>query len=259
MKLDRLNEMEHYIYCRGNVSLEELAEHFGVSVNTVRRDIVEIMKNDTIRKVYGGVVSRPEPELVPRTEREKTNRTAKQTIGMLAAERIADYSTVFLDTGTTIARIIPYLANKQNLTIITASLPVIEQATQYPNLNIFTLGGFFNKEISGFVGITVTEYLNRLAFDTAIVSAAGITDKSEMTIDGFYEEPIKRQVLARGCRDVTLVADTEKFGRSALFSFGTLSDIQCIISEQKPPEPYLSRLQDMRIKTVYPNCREHQG
>jgi DeoR family myo-inositol catabolism operon transcriptional repressor len=244
--------MEHYIYRCGNVSLENLSEHFGVSINTVRRDVGELLKNGTIRKVYGGVIATPAAELIPISHREEANLDAKKTIARLAAEQIQDNTTLYLDTGTTVSEIVPYLINRQNLTIITNSLRVIEGVSQHPNINLFTLGGFYNGEISGFVGITVIDSLNRLAFDTAVISTTGISLDSGLTIGGYFEDPIKRHVLEHSRKRVILVADSGKFDRTALFSFGDIKDINCIITEKEPPRPYREKFQQLNVEMIYP-------
>ncbi|KHE73253.1 DeoR family transcriptional regulator, partial [Halobacillus sp. BBL2006] len=56
MKVKRINQIEEYLKDKHEASLEELKEHFKVSLNTIRRDINELAKSSTIKKVYGGVV-----------------------------------------------------------------------------------------------------------------------------------------------------------------------------------------------------------
>ena len=57
MRAERLNEMEQYILGKETVSLEDLCDQFDISMNTVRRDISELLDRGNIRKVYGGVSS----------------------------------------------------------------------------------------------------------------------------------------------------------------------------------------------------------
>lgn len=252
MRLDRLTEMEHYIYQCGSISLIELASHFNVSLNTVRRDIDEIIKNKTIRKVYGGVVSEQNPSIVPRFERETSCVNSKKIIGRLAADFVQEKSTIFIDTGTTTSYMIPNLADKEGITIITNSVSVMEQVVQYPNLSLFSLGGFYNDDVCGFVGISVTDCLNRLSFDIAFLSAAGISPDGELTIDGYYEHPIKTAVMNKHAQKTYLLADMSKFEKTALLSYGNLSNIDTLITNEKPDKKIEELLKTNQVSVIYP-------
>lgn len=252
MRLDRLNEMEHYIYQKGSVSLQDLSEYFDVSINTVRRDIRVLLGNGTIKKVYGGVAATTPTKQIQISQREQVCMEEKRAIAKLAADQIPDNATLYLDTGTTVSEIVPFLVEKQNLTIVTNSMRVVERMVQYPNINLFVLGGFYSSDISGFVGITVLDNLNRLAFDIAILGATGISLDGGLMTGGFSEEPIKRHVLTHSKKQVMLLVDSEKFDRTALFSFGEIQDIHCIVTNREPPYPYKSKFEQHNIKMIYP-------
>lgn len=253
MRLDRLNEMEHYIYQKGNASLQDLSEHFDVSINTVRRDIRVLMTNGTIKKVYGGVAATmPAKQLIQVSQREQECMEEKRMIAKLAAQQIPDNTTLYLDTGTTVSEIVPFLAEKQNLTIVTNSVRVLERMVQYPNLNLFVLGGFYSSDISGFVGITVLDNMNRLAFDYAVLGATGISLDGGLMTGGFSEEPIKQHVLRHSKKKVMLLVDSEKFDRTALFTFGEIGDIHCVVTDREPPRRYRERFEINNIQVLYP-------
>ncbi len=253
MRLDRLNEMEHYIYQKGNASLQDLSEHFDVSINTVRRDIRVLLTHGTIKKVYGGVAATtPAKQQILISQREQVCMEEKRVIAQLAAEQIPDNATLYLDTGTTVSEIVPFLVEKQNLTIVTNSVRVVERMVQYPNINLFVLGGFYSSDISGFVGITVLDNLNRLAFDIAVLGATGISLEGGLMTGGFSEEPIKQHVLKHSKKQVMLLVDSGKFDRTALFSYGEIQDVHCIVTDREPPHPYKSKFEQHNIKMIYP-------
>ena len=81
MRLDRLNCMEQYILDKGTASLEDLAVQFSVSLNTVRRDIAELLERGQIKKVYGGVAALTVKTLLPLPVRAERQHLEKQAIG----------------------------------------------------------------------------------------------------------------------------------------------------------------------------------
>ena len=96
MRAERLNEMEQYILGKETVSLEDLCDQFDISMNTVRRDISELLDRGNIRKVYGGVSSTLINRPVGFSVRKQKNSEAKHVIGQLASKLVSDGSSIFL-------------------------------------------------------------------------------------------------------------------------------------------------------------------
>lgn len=113
-------------------------------------------------KVYGGVsAGNRSPSVIPISERSMRNDRAKQAIGRLAATLVQDNMSIFLDSGSTTMRILPYLADKQNVTVITHSLMALYEAAKYPSLHVIALGGMYNWVTSSFVGANTLDELSK--------------------------------------------------------------------------------------------------
>ena len=159
MRLDRLNEMEQYVLDQGTSSLEELCQHFDVSMNTVRRDLADLVQRGRLKKVYGGVSAESRtPSVIPMSERASRNGSNKQIIGKLAASLVQDNMSIFLDSGSTTMRILPYLADKQNVTVITHSLMALYEAAKYPSLHVIALGGMTSQRMRRLNGLNIHGY-----------------------------------------------------------------------------------------------------
>lgn len=239
MRLDRLNNMEEYVVNCGNVSLENLAEHYQISINTVRRDLEELLNRGRIKKVYGGVMSCPTSEI---TYREETNTSAKQTIGALIAQLIKDDSTVFIDSGTTTAQVIPHLCNKSNITIISNSLKVMFETSKYPNINLLAIGGYYNPSKASFVGSTTIESMAKLNFDMVLIGATCVNLRSGLTINSYFEVDIKQWLVKNNKNHIALLADSDKYDKSALYSFCDFDDVNIVVAERPLPQHYIERM-----------------
>ena len=253
MRVNRINEMEAFIIERGNVSLTELADCFSVSVNTIRRDIAELLKNGNIKKIYGGVMAVSSSVPIPISQREKANISSKHTIGALAAQLVQDNSTVFIDTGTTTTNVLPYLEKKNNVTIITSNLKVMTEIPHYPNLELVSLGGFFDSTTSSFIGASTIEALSSLTFDLVLMSATGVSLERGLTINSYFEEAIKRQLVQQNKGHVALLADTDKYGKAALFSYASFDDMNYVVSEKEPPREYMDHMKANNMVCIYPD------
>lgn len=251
MRADRLNIMEQYILSKENVSLEELSGQFDISMNTVRRDIVELLNRGNIRKVYGGVSSNLVNRPLGFSERERKNSEAKQIIGRLASRMVDDGSSIFIDSGSTTSNLLRHLSEKNGVTVITHSLTAMSEASLLSNLNIIGLGGIYTPSTSSFTGISTLDSLSRLSIQTIFISATGVTIENGLTNSTYLEAEIKRSVVQRGNR-VVLMADQSKFGESAVISFCSFEQLYAIVTDRMPSAAYLEVIERYGIRLIYP-------
>lgn len=251
MRANRLNLMERYILGKEDVTLEELAIEFQVSMNTVRRDVAELIKRGNVRKVYGGVSSNLTSRPLGFSVREQKNSEAKRIIGELASRMVFDGSSIFLDSGSTTPKLLRHLGEKNGVTVITHSLAAMSEASTLPNLNIIALGGVYTPATSSFTGISTLDSLDRLSIQTIFISASGVSIENGLTNSTYMEAEIKRTVVQRG-KHVVLMADQSKFDHSAVISFCQLEQLYAIVTDRMPSAPYLEVIERHGIKLLCP-------
>jgi len=253
MRIDRLNDMEEYVLQKRTASLEDLSQQFVISINTVRRDLPELLSRGTIQKVYGGVSAVPiQNELVPFSVREAKNADLKDAIGAMAAELVNDNTTIYLDSGSTTVRMLPYLANKSNVTIVSHSLSVLYESSKYPNLTVIALGGMYNPSTSSYISQTNTAQLSKMSFDIVFIAAIGVDLRNGLTNITYFESELKCVLMQRNKR-IALMADHTKFGYTAPFSFCDFSDISVLITDKVPSQAYLDVISKKNIQLL---CRK---
>lgn len=250
MRLNRLNDMEQYIIEKETVSLEHLADHFQISMNTVRRDLNELLQRGRISKVYGGVSTSPQTAPLPMSVRSAKNNDAKQKIGRIAAGLVKDGDTIFLDSGSTVLCILPHLASRKNITVITHSLSVMYEAAKYPSIQLISLGGLYNHTTSSFVGISTLDALSTITPRAVYIAATGVSLERGLTNTTYFEAEIKRKVV-QNCDRIILMADYSKFNYSSTISFYHFEDLSTIVTDRKPPGKYLEAARQNHISLLY--------
>ena len=252
MRLNRMNEMERYVLDHGTSSLEDLCQYFNVSMNTVRRDIADLVQRGKLNKVYGGVSAPSNPPVViPTTERSQKNDVAKNAIGQLAATLVHDNMSIFLDSGTTTMCILPYLKDKHNVTVITHSLIALYEAAKYPSLHVIALGGMYNYITSSFVGSNTLDELSKMAINVVFLAATGVTLEHGLTNTTYFEVEVK-QLVAHQNKNLVLMADHSKFGHDALLTFCNIEDLTAIVTDMPLPPEYQNVVDKKRIQLLYP-------
>lgn len=247
MRIDRLNAIEQHIFECNNASLDELAELFGVSKNTIRRDLKELLDRGRIKKVYGGVAINDTPTLLPMSVRSQSNMEAKRKIGALAAAQVEDGSCVFLDSGSTTLALLPHLAEKKDVTVVTHSLSALYEAAKYPSLNVIALGGMYCPETASYVGASTVQAICSTNVDTAFIAATGVSLDYGLSNSTYFEAEIKRSVVAHNRRNI-LLADNSKFDCHAAFSFCAFGQLFAVVTDLAPSQAYVERFKREDVK-----------
>lgn len=250
MRMDRINEMEQYILQNQMISLNDLASHFSVSMNTIRRDIRELITHGKVRKVYGGVTAVETVPPLPLTERTLKSCAEKQIIGQLAASIVQNNSTIFLDSGSTTPCILPYLSEKDNVTVVTYSLNIMYEAAKYPSLNIYALGGMFNHITASYINQT-SELLDIIHPNAFFMAASAVSLECGLC-NNTYDEFIIKERITRQNNNIFLMADHTKFDSSATYTFCRFSNLSAVITDIEPPKHYLDAMQNSGIMLYCP-------
>ena len=253
LKEERIHQIHELLIERKRISLDELCENFGVSKNTIRRDINELEEQGIIRKVYGGIVLK-EAEIMslePFSAREIRNINEKKKIAAVAAALVNDGEVIYIDSGTTTMHLLPHLAEKNFLTIVTASVYVLEFATRYSNLNVIATGGNLQPPIKALVGPSVLECIRNYNFSKIFLASTGITIEHGATNASPLECEVKRELVRKSCAKYLLV-DNSKFDVASLMTYSDLTEIDNIITDKNPPEKYLDYFKANAINLILP-------
>lgn len=255
--LEVLNESRN-----GVVTVSALSKLFGVSGMTIRRDLNKLEKAGLVRRVHGGAVSYEGVVYEkPFLTREKEYGNEKREIGRLAADMINSGETIILDAGTTTQQIARNLANKEELTVVTHSIPVAVALSNYLRVQTIMLGGMLKRKELCMVGPLVIEELSRMSVDKLFLSAAGFTVEKGATDPDIRETEVKRAMI-KAAKEVILVADSSKYGYVAFAQIAPLSVIHKVVTDDGLPPKAVRALEAEGVEVITPSIwrqREQAG
>ena len=251
MKIERIYQINELLKERKRISLDELCEIFAVSKNTIRRDIAELEEDGLIRKVYGGIVLKEAEitSLEPFFTREIRNIEAKQLIAKQAAATVNDGEVIYIDSGTTTMHMLAHFSEKQFLTVVTASIYVLDLATRYNNLSVVATGGNLQAPIKALVGANVLECIRNYNFSKIFLAGTGVSIEHGATNASPLECEIKKELVKKSCPKYLLV-DSSKFDVASLMTYSELSDIDYVITEKIPPEKYVEYFKKKGVNLI---------
>lgn len=220
----------------GKVDVNELAQHFGVSGMTIRRDLAELDDAGLVHRVHGGAVNRRAPAY---GSRSSTKTAEKSRIARATSSFIADHAAVGIDTGTTCAAVAAELARRDGLTLITNSLHAALELYD-TNSRVIVLGGVMTRELS-LVSSGATQDQPQIHLDVLVLGCGGLSVDRGVTYFDPSEVEIRR-TLCDLADLVVIVADHTKFDRKKAITLADLSIVDVLITDQRPPAHLEERL-----------------
>ncbi len=237
----------------GFVGISNLARELSVSEMTIRRDLDRMEAEGLVRRTPGGAMTEPRTRAgIDFSSRQQENSAAKEQIGRLAAGLVREGQTIYLDAGTTVFAMIPYLKHFQRLQIVTNSLPIQAKLVETSDLDVFLVGGQVFKLTVSLVGTLAVDNLSNLRFDQVFLGTSGIDVERGLAHDSMEEIPVKRAAAAAGAK-VIVLADHSKFQRNAFSLFLPIEKIDMIVTD-RPVEGAESRLAEANngLKILWP-------
>ncbi|SFK40222.1 DeoR/GlpR family DNA-binding transcription regulator [Geodermatophilus ruber] len=237
---------------RGRVAVTALAEGFGVTTETVRRDLALLERAGMLRRVHGGAVPPGTLTFVETAlgERHGTRSEQKQKIAAAAADLLPDNDgSLLLDGGSTTATLAELLPGGRRLFVATNSVPIAARLAGAPGLSLHVLGGRVRGITQCAVGEPAVGALAELRVDVAFLGTNGISAEHGFTTPDEAEASVKR-AMARAARRVVVLADSSKLGREHLVRFAATADVDVLVTDGDASAADIARLEDAGIEVV---------
>ncbi len=220
----------------GGATVADLARAHAISNMTAHRDLEQLAREGLVERVRGGARALAPRGAVPPHPTAWEHRIAQATeakaaIAAYAATLVADGSTIFLDASSTALALAVELSVDPpfELTLVTSS-PMIASQIRADSVHVVVCPGELDQYTRTITGRWTTDFIRRLNFDTAFVSAAGITLDAGLTTSRGPIADVLRAARAAAGRSVALV-DASKFGRASLISIAPAQDLDLIVSD----------------------------
>ena len=233
----------------GKVTVEGLAEHFGVTQQTIRRDLADLAEAGRLERVHGGAVLPSGVTNIGYEERRHLNAGAKQAIARACAALIPEEAAVFLNIGTTTEAVAHALLGHRKLMVVTNNLNVAHILGANEGCEVVVAGGTLRRSDGGLVGALTTETIRAFKFDLAVIGCSALDAEGDILDFDLQEVGVSRAILAQSRRAV-LVADHSKFARKAPARIGSLADVDHFVTDRALAPPLARRCADWRTQVV---------
>ncbi|MCI6751689.1 MAG: DeoR/GlpR family DNA-binding transcription regulator, partial [Selenomonas bovis] len=232
------------------VTIEGLAKDLEVSTMTIRRDLRRLADEDIVTLVHGGAVYNEGGAYLPAlTVREKTMRREKSAIAEYCAQQIPEGSAVYLDNGSTTVEIADALRGKQNIAVLSHSLPVLNILSHAKNIQLISVSGIYEPRAKGFFGDLALRMLRQFRIDIAFLGVTAVDAEDGVMSAVFYEQALKKVLVERAKKKI-LAIDHTKIGGSSFLKVCDLHEIDGIVTDKFADATFIAKAKRMGIEVA---------
>jgi DeoR/GlpR family transcriptional regulator of sugar metabolism len=235
---ERRQQILKRLHQDGRVRSAELSDSFGVSIDTIRRDLSDLSEAGSLQRVHGGALPRS-PTNASFSIRRGESRQAKETLARAAAALVRPGHVVVLDAGTTTLAIARNLPLDLKATVITNSPPAVVALAEHHGIDVHIVGGRLYRSGLAAVGAAAVEAFQSVHADICMLGVAGLHPDAGITVLDFEESYVKRAIVACAA-DVVAVAPVGKLDTAVAYSVGPVTALTHLITERAAPEALLA-------------------
>jgi DeoR/GlpR family transcriptional regulator of sugar metabolism len=239
--LERQRRLLQLVRANGSGNVSQLAVALGVSPSTVRRDLRDMNDKGLLTRVHGGASVRESVTEPVLSSRAAEHSEQKLRIGRAAAARVPDAGTVLITGGTTTESMLPFLAGREGLTVLTNGLNIAYHLARYSEISVVVLGGVLRHEEMSLLGPIAEHVLAEFHVDVAFTSAFGISAEAGLSGANVTEAGTDRRML-QAADSLVVLADASKFARRGPVRLVGVDQIDTLITDDGAPAPALTEL-----------------
>ncbi len=223
-----------HLQSRGRASVDELADAFETTPQTIRKDLNSLADVNQITRFHGGAALIAGTEYTGFSVREAIAREEKESIASVVAAKIPNNTTVFINSGTTTAKVAMRLSHHVGLRAVTDSVYLANEIRDFPGIEVMVPGGVVRKADGAIFGQETVDFIRQFRVDIAVIGAAAIAPDGALLDYDLREASVARAIIENS-RNVILAADSTKFGRAAPVCIGHIGQVDTLVTDRSCP------------------------
>lgn len=245
----RQSDIVELARAKGRILVDDLAQHFDVTPQTIRRDLNELCDNGRLVRIHGGALWPTTNENLQYEKRRMIAADSKASIGRMAAALIPDNSSMFINIGTTTEAVARSLLEHRNLLVVTNNINVANILRASPSTEVVLSGGVVRHSDGALVGDAAVDFFARFKVDFAVIGASAI-DETGSLLDYDMREVRVAQAIMANAKSVILVADSTKFQRSAPMRIAHISQVDTFVTDRCEVAGFAQMLEGHRVRLI---------
>ncbi len=250
LAIERRNAILAKLSVEGKVIVADLSRDFGVTEETIRRDLEKLDNEGLAKKTYGGAVANQTVNVdLPYSVRKRANVERKQRIAEKIGEMIHDGDYIMLDSSSTAIFVIKYIKSLKNITLITNSVEIMLELADKEGWNILSTGGSLKEGALSLVGASAEKMIRGFHVNLAVCSSKGIDISMGITDSNEKDSQIKQAIFAAADRRI-LAIDGTKFDKISFVKVCDVRDVDTVVTDEPPSERWVEYFRENGVELV---------
>lgn len=251
LAIERKNKILEILRKDGRVVVNKLSAMFGVTEETIRRDLEKLEKEGFAKKSYGGAIMVENANVdLPYMIRKESNVEGKEYIAEVISNMIEDGDHIMLDASSTAVYIAKHLKGKKNLTLITNSIEILLELSDVTGWKILSTGGAMREGSLSLVGYQAEKMISTYHVDKTIISCKGVDMEKGITDSNEMDAHIKNLML--GSTNMKILAvDQSKFDKISFTKIDDLANIDVVVTDAEPSDFWKKTFDSLNIQVLY--------
>tara|TARA_R110002049_G_scaffold188402_2_gene356791 strand:+ start:5617 stop:6462 length:846 start_codon:yes stop_codon:yes gene_type:complete len=239
----------------GKVTVDGLAEYFGVTHQTIRRDLTELAEIGKLERVHGGAVLPSGASNIGYAERRNLNEDAKARIARACVQHIPDGCSLFLNIGTSTEAVARALLHHRDIMVVTNNMNVANILVDNAECQIILTGGALRRADGGLVGNLTIDTIRHFKFDIAVIGCSAMDEDGDLLDFDIEEVGVSQSIIAQS-RRAFLVADHSKFKRTAPARIASAGDVDMFFTDLTLPAELPRKCAEWGTEVIIANQTE---
>lgn len=221
-------------------TVEQLSKDLFTSISSVRRDLIEMERENLVIRSYGSVeLVKSNSRTEPYSLRAQHRIEEKRCIARKAAALVKDKDIVFLDQSNTSLFLAQELVQDKKITIITNNLDILGSVYSQNNITIYSSSGLVATGHRCLIGNDAEATFNRIHADFAFFSVKALSSDGVL-YDSNLPQVLVREAMILNAQKKVLLCDSEKYDTFAGYRQCSLDEIDYMVSETEPTDRWRS-------------------
>ena len=258
--MTKINEKENTVIRRskilesieekGQLRVPELSERFGVSVVTIRNDLIQLEKKNLLIRTHGGAIKEKRVSFdFALSQKAEMHTAEKLKIANKAVEFIEDGDTIILDSGSTTQQIAKQIKKFKNITVLTNALNIVATLSDCKDVEVIIPGGMLRKKSLSLIGSIAESGINNFYADKVFLGVDGIDAQYGITTPNMEEAHLNRLMIERS-KEVFVVTDSSKFEKQSMAFITGLENIDILITDKNISEKQKKLCLNKKVEVI---------
>jgi len=249
---ERQNQIVAMVNKEGSVRVKDLSEKYGVTEDSIRKDLTLLEKRGLLKKTYGGAVKkRINVHDLNVAQRRDKNIEAKQRIAAKAIELIKDGDMVFLDISTANLELAKLLVKSSlNITVVTNMVDILIEFMVPTSVRFIFIGGSFSQGKDGFVGSIAIRQILEFHFDIAFLGIVGVDLYDNSVATYMVEDGLTKSAILDVSKTTYMMLESRKLNMDGTYKYAKIDSFTGAVMDTAAPEEHVDKMKEYNIEWV---------